>query len=67
MACPCRDCENREPGCHGQCGAYQAYRAARDEALALRHVIRENDMAYDLYRRGRYPAIRRFRRGKGGV
>lgn len=36
MAAPCKDCPNRHPECHGQCEAYQAYRAQRDAALAER-------------------------------
>lgn len=62
---PCYQCGERSPGCHGKCAKYKAYRAARDEQLARQHVIRDNDMAYDLYRRGRYPQIRRARRGRG--
>lgn len=59
MANPCYACPYREAGCHGRCEAYRAYRAARDEQLAREHVIRDHDMEYDLYRRGRYPRLRK--------
>ena len=25
--CPCQGCDKRKPGCHGECEAYQSYRA----------------------------------------
>lgn len=36
MRAPCMDCQNRHPGCHGQCEAYKAFRAKRDAIIAER-------------------------------
>lgn len=58
--CPCYGCGEREAGCHGRCESYETYRVAQESAREKRHIVQEYDMAYDLYRRGRYPAIRRF-------
>lgn len=33
---PCRDCEQREIGCHGRCEQYKAYRDSIDAAKAAR-------------------------------
>lgn len=30
-ASPCKDCEFRRPGCHGDCEVYKAWCAARKE------------------------------------
>lgn len=30
MTAPCKGCQLREPGCHGKCPAYQAFRADKD-------------------------------------
>lgn len=62
---PCYRCTRRETGCHGRCESYKTYRAAQESAREKRHIVQEYDMAYDLYRRGRYPAIRRFGAGGG--
>lgn len=63
MANACYQCAERSPGCHGKCAKYKAYRAALDEQLARQHVIRDNDMEYDLYGRGRY-SQKRARHGR---
>lgn len=28
---PCKGCEERRPGCHGECDLYKTFRAALDE------------------------------------
>ena len=33
MTAPCKDCPNREMGCHAKCAKYQEYRQNRDEQI----------------------------------
>lgn len=42
MNSPCKDCPDRRPKCHGQCEKYQAFSAARAEAL------KQNRLAMDV-------------------
>lgn len=49
---PCYLCREREPGCHGKCAGYAAYRADRLRENALRSANRGCDMEYDIYKRG---------------
>lgn len=49
---PCYLCREREPGCHGKCAGYAAYRAERSRENALRSANRGCDMEYDIYKRG---------------
>ena len=39
---PCWGCGDREPGCHGKCAAYHAYRTLLDAAAAQR--LRKNEI-----------------------
>lgn len=34
MITPCMDCTDRFPGCHAQCGRYDAYRKSYDKIVA---------------------------------
>ncbi len=36
MLSPCVNCEEREAGCHGSCGAYKEWRERYDAAKAVR-------------------------------
>jgi hypothetical protein len=36
MLSPCVNCEEREAGCHGSCGAYKGWRERYDAAKAAR-------------------------------
>lgn len=36
MLSPCVNCEEREAGCHGSCGAYKEWRERYDAAKAER-------------------------------
>ena len=36
MMSPCANCEEREAGCHGSCGAYKDWRERCDAAKAAR-------------------------------
>ena len=66
MSAPCKDCGSRYVGCHGECKAYQEFRAGKDKELAEKYVA--GDWAsYQAHRavlweRGtRHPAnLRRF-------
>lgn len=31
MKTPCKGCEGRKPGCHGQCGEFMAWKAEQAE------------------------------------
>ena len=33
---PCKDCQDREPGCHGKCEKYKEFREALDKENAKR-------------------------------
>jgi len=41
----CKDCQDRHPGCHGECEEYQAYRKLRDAAIEERRKRRLVDEA----------------------
>lgn len=59
---PCQDCPNRKLGCHGSCGIYLSYAAARQaEREARKQVIQERE--YFFQRVPRLAAY--FSRGKG--
>ena len=37
---PCKDCPDRQMGCHGQCEKYQTYRALQTEENEHNHMIK---------------------------
>ena len=41
MTAPCRDCERREPGCHGSCPDYKSWREEMDRQAEIRNKERE--------------------------
>ena len=41
MTAPCRDCERREPGCHGSCPDYKGWREEMDRSMEARQKARE--------------------------
>ncbi len=42
-ACPCRNCEERRPGCHAACDKYKAWRAEFDADKAAAVKAQERD------------------------
>lgn len=47
VTAPCKDCPDRQLGCHGTCEKYQEYRRKRDEeAVAERQRV---DSYCDMY------------------
>lgn len=42
---PCWGCGDREPGCHGKCAAYHAYRSDLEAAAAQR--LRDGELYLD--------------------
>lgn len=43
-ACPCRNCEERRPGCHAECEKYKTWRAAFDADKAEAIKAQEKDV-----------------------
>lgn len=41
MTAPCKNCTDRQMGCHGQCERYKAYREVMDEAGRKRYAAGE--------------------------
>lgn len=58
---PCKDCQDRHPGCHAQCEKYIAY------DLCVEHyrneVAKQNRLDDDLYLTSRHSKKRKRRRG----
>nr|DAH24695.1 MAG TPA: Protein of unknown function (DUF4051) [Caudoviricetes sp.] len=42
MTAPCKDCPDRQLGCHAACDRYRAFRAERDEMLEARRKWARN-------------------------
>lgn len=45
LEAPCHGCGEREVGCHGRCGLYAEFRAARDEINRRRNEAIEKENA----------------------
>lgn len=41
---PCKDCPDREPGCHGQCNDYQAF--AKERSDIRKKKTKANEVYY---------------------
>ena len=41
MTAPCKNCTDRQMGCHGKCERYKAYREVMDEAARKRYAAGE--------------------------
>lgn len=62
ISSPCLDCEDREPGCHGSCEKYLAY---KDQVAALnRAVYEQKGSAAQEYSYEKDTMIRRKKRAK---
>ena len=46
MSAPCKNCPDREIGCHSKCNKYLEFRKKRDEELDRKR--REDDVAYAI-------------------
>lgn len=46
---PCKDCEDREVGCHGRCEMYQAYRSELDQVKQVIRTQKETEAVTDGY------------------
>ena len=46
VSAPCKECTDRESGCHGRCEKYKAYKAATEE---LREQQKRNQDVYRDY------------------
>lgn len=46
MNAPCKNCPDREIGCHSKCNKYSQFRKERDEELDRKR--REDDVAYAI-------------------
>ena len=48
--CPCKDCENRTPGCHDTCEGYKAWRSGWDKMMETRReYLKSFDTISDSY------------------
>lgn len=48
---PCWGCEEREPGCHGKCDAFRAWREKVDRANEARNKYRDRPLSRSERRR----------------
>lgn len=53
MTSPCKNCQNRELGCHAKCEAYIKFRQKRDVYIEKRWEEREKLDIYLAGRKGR--------------
>ena len=64
MKAPCKDCAEREVGCHGKCDRYQAYRAEIDARKSGIYANADSkSYVSDIRRRialRRMPNVRRY-------
>lgn len=59
---PCKDCEDRELGCHSHCIAYKKYKDEREKALNKKlSTTRSDEVYFDLQR------TRKKRRATNGI
>lgn len=52
---PCKDCENRQFGCHGKCEKYAAFRAKKEQEAKKRA---EDGQLTDLMSRAKTRALK---------
>ena len=58
IICPCKDCENRNVGCHAFCSDYRFFRNQMDERNSK--IRKENERGNDEI--GTYFKMRKFTR-----
>lgn len=59
---PCKDCEDRELGCHAHCIAYRKYKDEREKAINKRvSATKADETFFDLQH------IRKKRRATNGI
>lgn len=59
---PCKDCEDRELGCHSHCIAYRKYKDEREKAINKRvSATKADETFFDLQH------IRKKRRATNGI
>lgn len=46
LKAPCKDCTDRDVGCHSVCEKYKAFDKERKEFLAMRSAILQEEYAY---------------------
>lgn len=56
---PCRDCEDRFVGCHGQCEYYKEYRRYKDDQLEKKKVTNWDYIEYRSQALNRMSGYRR--------
>lgn len=66
--CPCKDCEDRIPGCHDRCADYKAWKATQEELKAADKKRRGVNTMSDAKRKAlSRKAMRVKRYGHGGI
>lgn len=58
MSSECKDCPMREPGCHGRCATYKAFRKNREE---VNQWLREQNEPVTAIRAKYDPTTKRYR------
>lgn len=64
--CPCKDCEDRYPGCHDRCEGYKAWKKKLEEKNKAeaeyreRHDTLSEAKKRQLWRNSRYPKYKRY-------
>ena len=64
MKAPCKDCPNRQVGCHSSCKAYQEFSAERESVREARLKQREESEFFRDMSRQKEKATKNYRRKK---
>lgn len=56
---PCKDCPDRNPGCHSTCAAYISYRAELDKINAEKNENKKFEDFFNYHAR-----YKRYKKGK---
>lgn len=51
--CPCKDCQFREPGCHGKCEMYREWRKELTAVRQKERLEKPESMEWQLYHKGK--------------
>ena len=62
MTSPCRDCEQRDPGCHSTCKGYQEWKAWREKIDAKKRA--EKGVSRSLNKKAMKTWVARLKRGR---
>lgn len=63
-SCPCKGCEKRSAGCHGNCESYRNWKSERDRKKAEQAKQATADYRFRSYRQTVYDRNERIRKIK---